>query len=61
MSICLYKTVVSKPIKDFTTGETNYVNSYSYCNKLKKRLGKKSCINCKVKNELKNDANEPDN
>lgn len=54
---CLYHSTVSKEIKDFSTGES-YTNIFEHCNKMKKRIGKKTCESCKLYKPLINTNGE---
>jgi hypothetical protein len=46
IKICQYKLIVSENVSNQYGDENGYTNTYRYCNKLKKRLVTRSCINC---------------
>lgn len=43
---CDFFTKVSQLIKDRTGDGDNYTDTYVFCSYLKKRIGKKHCVNC---------------
>lgn len=46
VKICEHKCTISQNVSNQYGEENGYTNTYRYCNKLKKRLTTRSCINC---------------
>jgi hypothetical protein len=53
--ICKHKTRSVQLVQDTTGSGEKYTNVYLYCSKLGRRIRKKECIGCKIKETEKDE------
>jgi hypothetical protein len=47
--LCKHLKILSEIVTHSTADETDYVNSYKYCEARKMRIPRTGCVNCKLR------------